>query len=76
MHSSSPFLPSPELTMLRAISEHCLPKLVCELFTRETRKDFTEHERNLVSLIGYAQSPGFRKILFRSILDTTLSSRS
>ena len=41
-----------ELAALRAISEHCLPKLVCELFTREARLDFTPHETHLVDLIG------------------------
>lgn len=46
---------SEEFAALRAISEHCLPKLVCELFTRETRMDFTDHETNLVSLIGATQ---------------------
>lgn len=44
-----------ELAALRAISEHCLPKLVCELFTREARLDFTPHETHLVDLIGATQ---------------------
>ncbi len=38
--------------MFRAITEHCLPKLVCELFSKEGVGTLTEGEISLMSLIG------------------------
>jgi len=38
--------------MLGVITAHCLPKLVCQLYSQTTRDHFTDSERNLMSLIG------------------------
>jgi hypothetical protein len=38
--------------LIRTITEHCLPKLVCELFSRQMSNELTEHEVGLMNLIG------------------------
>ncbi len=40
------------MEVLRAITEHCLPKLVCELYSKQLRSSLTEHEIGLMQLIG------------------------
>ena len=39
---------------IQTITGHCLPKLVCQLFSLENTEKITDSERNLIALIGYA----------------------
>jgi len=38
--------------MLSVITSHCLPKLVCQLYSQTSRDHFTDSERNLMNMIG------------------------
>ena len=47
------FFPADKNEMFAIIAEHCLPKLVCELFSRPPYDDsLSDSERNLMSMIG------------------------
>ena len=37
------------------ITEHCLPKLVCELYAKEDMNSLVDTERSLMALIGASQ---------------------
>ena len=41
-----------QMKMFLVISEHCLPKLVCELHAKSYGAVFSESEKSLMSLIG------------------------
>ena len=38
--------------VLATITGHCLPKLVCQLHSLESREHISDSERNLISLVG------------------------
>ena len=38
--------------VLTTITGHCLPKLVCQLYSLENTQSISESERNLIALIG------------------------
>lgn len=38
--------------VLTTITSHCLPKLVCQLYSLPSREHISESERNLINLIG------------------------
>ena len=38
--------------VLTTITSHCLPKLVCQLYSLQTTETLSDSERNLISLIG------------------------
>ena len=38
--------------VLTTIPSHCLPKLVCQLYSLQTTETLSDSERNLISLIG------------------------
>ena len=38
--------------VLTTITTHCLPKLVCQLFSLQTTDTLSDSERNLISLVG------------------------
>jgi len=38
--------------LVRTITEHCLPKLVCELFSKQLSSELTQQETGLMKLIG------------------------
>jgi hypothetical protein len=38
--------------VLNTITSHCLPKLICQLFSLQSREHITDSERNLIALIG------------------------
>ena len=38
--------------VLVTITSHCLPKLVCQLYSLQTTETLSDSERNLISLIG------------------------
>ncbi len=41
-----------QMEVLRTITDHCLPKLVCELYSKQLRSSLTDHEVSLMQLIG------------------------
>ena len=47
-------LQSGKKEVLTTITAHCLPKLICQLFSLQSRDHITDSERNLIALIGYA----------------------
>ena len=40
------------LQVLATITGFCLPKLVCQLHSLETREHISDSERNLIALVG------------------------
>jgi len=44
---------------IQTITGHCLPKLVCQLFSLENTEKITDSERNLIALIGGASLSGY-----------------
>ena len=42
--------------MMHQISEHCLPKLVCELYAKDSvaGEALADSEKSLMALIGYS----------------------
>jgi hypothetical protein len=38
--------------VLATITTHCLPKLICQLFSLQSRDHISDSERNLIALIG------------------------
>lgn len=47
-------VPSGKKEVLSTITSHCLPKLICQLFSLQSRDHITDSERNLIALIGSA----------------------
>jgi hypothetical protein len=46
--------------MMRLISEHCLPKLVCELYAKSPSSGIlADSEKSLMALIGYTGMGSF-----------------
>lgn len=50
--SESETLQDEQMRMITAITEVCLPKLVCELYAKSTSYGVTDGEKSLMSLIG------------------------
>jgi len=44
--------------VLSTITSHCLPKLVCQLYTLQSREHISQSERHLINLIGSAGVTG------------------
>ncbi|XP_023332266.1 uncharacterized protein LOC111704289 isoform X1 [Eurytemora carolleeae] len=45
--------------VLGTITSHCLPKLVCQLYSLQSREHISDSERNLINLIGSVGLTGF-----------------
>ena len=47
--------PADKGRVLTTITTHCLPKLVCQLFSLQTTETLSDSERNLISLVGWVR---------------------